>query len=232
MIFCNNRTGLSRGILIKLSWLMIAFLDKWITCIGIIVLIMRLSCSDFKIWKIVEGNCKLYVFACVLIVVIINIWISLFIKLCNLHFLRNTLGKIPGAATGWYKTTFKYWHIINRAKNWLIPRAWWHVVCRIIGHSLIWWIPKWMCFLFVGLPLWCLVIHEHYFFGLKNKIERNKEKPRLRFFFLEKKDWDLRELKNEIGLRWKYSKELNRFGFDMWLWFLWSDEKVDNLGYL
>ena len=162
---------------------MIAFLDKWITCIGIIVLIMRLSCSDFKIWKIVEGNCKLYVFACVLIVVIINIWISLFIKLCNLHFLRNTLGKIPGAATGWYKTTFKYWHIINRAKNWLIPRAWWHVVCRIIGHSLIWWIPKWMCFLFVGLPLWCLVIHEHYFFGLKNKIERNKEKPRLRFFF-------------------------------------------------
>ena len=94
MIFCDNRTGLSCGILIKPSWLMIAFLEKWITCIGMIALIMRLSCNDFKIWKLVEDNCKLYVFVWILIVVIVNIWISLFIKLCNLYFLRNTLRKI------------------------------------------------------------------------------------------------------------------------------------------
>ena len=60
---------------------------------------MRLSCNDFKIWKLVEGNCKLYVFVCFLIVVIVNIWIFLFIRLCNLCFLRNILRKIPGAAT-------------------------------------------------------------------------------------------------------------------------------------
>ena len=53
---------------------------------------MRLSCTDFKIWKLVEDNCKLYVFACFFIVVI-NIWIFLFIRLYNLYFLRHTLKK-------------------------------------------------------------------------------------------------------------------------------------------
>ena len=55
---------------------------------------MRLSCNDFKIWKLVKSNCKLYIFTCFLIVFYVNIWISLFIKLCNLYFLRNTLKKI------------------------------------------------------------------------------------------------------------------------------------------
>ena len=42
------------------------------------VLIMRLSCNNFKIWKLVEGNYKLSVFVWFFIVVIVNIWISLF----------------------------------------------------------------------------------------------------------------------------------------------------------
>ena len=61
---------------------------------------MRLSCNDFKIWKRVEDNCKLYVFTCFFIVIIVvNIWISLFIRLYNLCFSRNTLRKITGTAT-------------------------------------------------------------------------------------------------------------------------------------
>ena len=60
---------------------------------------MTLPCTDFKLEKLVEGNCKLYVFVYFFIVVVVNIWISLFIKLYNLYFLRNTLRKIPKAAT-------------------------------------------------------------------------------------------------------------------------------------
>ena len=33
------------------------------------------------------------------IVVVVNIWIYLFIRLYNLYFLKNILRKIPGAAT-------------------------------------------------------------------------------------------------------------------------------------
>ena len=64
-----------------------------------VALIMRLSYNNFKIWKPVEGNCKFYVFACFFIVIIVNIWISFFIRLCNLFFLRNTLRKFFGATT-------------------------------------------------------------------------------------------------------------------------------------
>ena len=99
MIFCDNRTGLSRSILIKPSWLMIAFLEKRITCIGMITLIIRLLYNDFKIWKLTKSNWKLYVFAYVLIIIIVNIWIPLFIKWCNLYFLKDTLKKIPENTT-------------------------------------------------------------------------------------------------------------------------------------
>ena len=69
-----------------------------------LALIMRLSCTDFKIWILVEDNYKFYVFACFfIVVVVVNIWISLFIKLYNLCFLRNTLRKIPRAVTERHK---------------------------------------------------------------------------------------------------------------------------------
>ena len=61
---------------------------------------MRLLCNDFKILKLVEGNCKLYVFVYFFIVIVVNIWIYLFIRLYILYFLRNTLRKIPRVATG------------------------------------------------------------------------------------------------------------------------------------
>ena len=95
MVFCDNRTGFSRSILINPTWLMIAFLEKRITCIGIIALIIRLLYNDFKIWKLTKNNWKLYIFTYVLIIIIINIWISLFIKWCNLYFLKGTMKKIP-----------------------------------------------------------------------------------------------------------------------------------------
>jgi len=44
------------------------------------------------------GCCKLYIFLCFLIVVVVNILISHFIRLCNLCFLKNTLKKIHGVA--------------------------------------------------------------------------------------------------------------------------------------
>ena len=81
--------------------------DQWMNdCLVVYIerdvawaLIMKLLCNDFKIWKLVEGNCKFYVFTCFFIVVVVNIWISLFIRLCNLYFLRNTLKKIPRVTT-------------------------------------------------------------------------------------------------------------------------------------
>ena len=65
---------------------------------------MRLSCIDFKIWKLVKSNCKFYVFACIFMVVVVNIWISLFIRLYNLYFLRNILRKISETPTYWKET--------------------------------------------------------------------------------------------------------------------------------
>ena len=49
---------------------------------------MRLSCNDFKIWKLVKDNYKLYVFTFFffLIVIIVNIWISLSIRVCEKNF--------------------------------------------------------------------------------------------------------------------------------------------------
>ena len=60
---------------------------------------MRLSCTDFKIWKLVKDNCKIYVFACFFIIVVVNIWIYLFIRLYNICFLRNILRKFFRAAS-------------------------------------------------------------------------------------------------------------------------------------
>ena len=70
---------------------------------------MRLSCNDFKIWKLVEGNYKLYIFTFFFfIIIVVNTWISLFIRLYNLCFLRNTLIKIPRAATTYQYLVFVF----------------------------------------------------------------------------------------------------------------------------
>ena len=47
----------------------------------------------------VKDNCKLYVFVCFFIVVVVNIQNLFFIRLCNLCLLRNTLKKILKAST-------------------------------------------------------------------------------------------------------------------------------------
>ena len=86
-----------------IEWEINGWMIAWLCIlkeIWLVALIMRQSCNDFKIWKLVKGNRKLYVFACFfIVVVVVNIWISLFIRLYNLYFLRNTLRKIPGATT-------------------------------------------------------------------------------------------------------------------------------------
>ena len=73
---------------------------------------MRLSCNDFKIRKLVEGNCKRYVFVCFLIVIVVNIQIFLFIRLCNLCLLRKTLEKTLEATTVTNKR-----HALHTQKN-------------------------------------------------------------------------------------------------------------------
>ena len=75
-------------------------------------MIIKLPCNDFKIWKFVEGNCKRYVFVCFLIVIVVNIQIFLFIRLCNLCLLRKILEKILGAATVTNKR-----HALHTQKN-------------------------------------------------------------------------------------------------------------------
>ena len=55
---------------------------------------MRLSYTDFKNKNSQKDNYKFYVFAYFFIDVVVNILISLFIRLHNLYFLKNTLRKI------------------------------------------------------------------------------------------------------------------------------------------
>ena len=59
---------------------------------------MKLSYTDFKIWKLVEDNCKLYVFACFFIVVVVNIQ-NFFLLDCVIYTYWGTLKKIPEVAT-------------------------------------------------------------------------------------------------------------------------------------
>ena len=73
----------------------------------------------------VEGNCKLYIFTCFLIIIVVvvvvfNIQIFLFIRLCNLYLLKNTLKKILGDATVSIRTkmlTFWYTFESKEKKN-------------------------------------------------------------------------------------------------------------------
>ena len=56
---------------IKFCFIIYSIFSEWMIVwlytlkeMSLVALIMRLSCTDFKIWKLVDSNYKLYVFTC------------------------------------------------------------------------------------------------------------------------------------------------------------------------
>ena len=97
--------------LFYIQWMndcLVVYIKRYVTCSINNETIMH----QFQNMKLVEGNCKFYVFVYfifIFIVVVVNIWISPFIKLYNLYFLRNILRKISETFIVWRANPFVDW---------------------------------------------------------------------------------------------------------------------------